>query len=472
MSSTFSSWVRERSANGYAPRTRSCSSATSISSSAAIATICCASTSSGLRGIFVSSISPSRIARATTADSSRSARNFGKIRPFETACELVAGAADSLQTAGDRLRRLDLDHEVDRAHVDPELERRGGDEARDPARLQILLDEDPLLAREAAVVGAGDLALGELVQAQREPLGEAAVVDEDDRRAVRLDELEQLRVHRRPDRRDGVLGAPVADLALGEQRVGERRGRAELAQILDGNDDLKVELLARAGVDELDRPAAGDEAADLLERPLRGREPDALDRLLDEPLQALDREREVRAALGAGDGVHLVEDQRLDTAERLARGRGEHQEERLGRRDQDVRRLLDELAALLRRRVAGANSDAEARLEPGERPAQVPLDVVVERLERRDVQDAQALARARVQPVDRVEERGERLARAGRRLDQDVAAGRDRRPAEPLRRRRLGERALEPGSRGRREGGERVHPGQGIAPADYEQVFV
>ena len=153
----------------------------------------------------VSSISPSRIARATTADSSRSARNFGKIRPFETASELVAGAADPLQPARDRLRRLDLDDEVDRAHVDPELERRGGDEAGDPARLQVVLDEDALLAGEAAVVGARDLALGELVQPQREPLGQAAVVDEDDRRAVRLDEREQLRVHRGPDRGDGVL---------------------------------------------------------------------------------------------------------------------------------------------------------------------------------------------------------------------------------------------------------------------------
>ena len=158
-------------------------------------------------------------------------------------------------------------------------------------------------------------------------------------------------------------------------------------------------------------------------------------------LEPLDREREVRAALRAGDRVHLVEDQRLDPAQRLARRRGEQQVERLGRRDQDVRRLLDELAPLLRGRVAGADADAQRRLEPGERPAQVALDVVVERLERRDVEHAQPLARLRGEPVDRVEERGERLARAGRRLDQDVRAGRDRRPAERLRRRRRVERA-------------------------------
>ena len=72
--------------------------------------------------------------------------------------ELVAGAADALEPARDRLRRLDLDDEVDRAHVDAELERRGGDEARDLAALEQLLDLDPLLARERAVVRARDLA--------------------------------------------------------------------------------------------------------------------------------------------------------------------------------------------------------------------------------------------------------------------------------------------------------------------------
>ena len=86
--------------------------------------------------------------------------------------ELVAGAADALQPARDRLRALDLDDEVDGAHVDAELEAGGGDEARDLARLQQLLDLDPLLARQRAVVGAGDLFLGQLVQPQREPLGE------------------------------------------------------------------------------------------------------------------------------------------------------------------------------------------------------------------------------------------------------------------------------------------------------------
>ena len=78
--------------------------------------------------------------------------------PLRDRAELVARAADALQAARDGLRRLDLDHEVDRAHVDAELEARRRDEARDPPRLQILLDELALLAREGAVVSARDLA--------------------------------------------------------------------------------------------------------------------------------------------------------------------------------------------------------------------------------------------------------------------------------------------------------------------------
>ena len=60
----------------------------------------------------------------------------------------VPGAPDALQPAGDRLGRLDLQHEVDRAHVDAELERRRRDQARQLAGLEHLLDHGALLARQ------------------------------------------------------------------------------------------------------------------------------------------------------------------------------------------------------------------------------------------------------------------------------------------------------------------------------------
>ena len=347
--------------------------------------------------------------------------------------ELVARAADPLEAARDRLRRLDLDHEVDGAHVDAELERRRGDEARDLAHLEELLDLDPLFARERPVVGTRDLLTGralldvlvrQLVQAQREPLGQAAVVDEDDRRAVLLDELQDLGVDRRPDR----------------VRL------ARLAHVLERDDDFQVELLRAPCVHQLDRPPAGDEPPDLLHRPLRGRQADPLDRLLGEAVEPLDGERKVSAPLRPGHRVHLVEDQRLDALQHLASARGQQQVQRLRCRDQDVRVVPQHRRAVALRRVAGANGHAELRVEPRERPAQVALDVVVQSLQRRDVEEPEPLARLRGEPVDPVEKGRQRLPGAGGSLDERVLPARDRRPAQLLRGGRSCESSFEPGS--------------------------
>ena len=78
-------------------------------------------------------------------------------RPSRRLADLVAGAADALQSAADRARRLDLDDEVDRAHVDAELERRRGDDRPQLAPLQLVLDHDPLLAGQRPVVRAHQL---------------------------------------------------------------------------------------------------------------------------------------------------------------------------------------------------------------------------------------------------------------------------------------------------------------------------
>src|SRR4029450_1241721 len=69
-------------------------------------------------------------------------------------CQVVAGPAHALETPSNGLRRLDLDDEIHRPHVDPELERRGGDEAGDLTELQELFHLDPLLTGERTVVRA------------------------------------------------------------------------------------------------------------------------------------------------------------------------------------------------------------------------------------------------------------------------------------------------------------------------------
>ena len=371
-------------------------------------------------------------------------------------------AADPLQAACDGLRALDLDDEVDRAHVDPELEAGRRDEARDPARLEVLLDQHALLARQRAVVRPCDLSLlmgyaafgvlvGELVDAQREPLGEPAVVDEDDRRAVRPHQLEEGGVDRRPDRaRCRLVPRVHLDPVLHDGLRERQPRRPQLAEVLDGNDDLEVELLALPGVDERDLPGRPRHpAADLGERALRGGEADPLEGLLHDPLEPFERDGEVDAALRPRNRVDLVEDHRLDGLQQLAAARREQQVQRLGRRDQDVGRRPEHPLPVALRRVAGAHAHRERRADPGERSAQVALDVVVERLERRDVEQPETLARRRVQPVDAEEKGREGLPRAGRRLDEDVPARCDRRPGELLRGCRAGEGALEPGPRSR-----------------------
>jgi hypothetical protein len=114
--------------------------------------------------------------------------------------------------------------------------------------------------------------------------------------------------------------------------------------------------------------------------------------------------------------------------------------------------------AVALRRISGAHADDEIRLQARQRPAEVPLDVVVQRFQRRHVEEPRPEARALLgQPVDPVEERGERLARTGRRLDQRVLARGDRRPAALLRRSRRSEGVAEPRLRALREDAESVH---------------
>ena len=353
--------------------------------------------------------------------------------------DVVAGAADPLQAGGDRLRRLDLQHEVDGAHVDAQLEARGRHQARQLAGLEQVLDHEPLLARQRAVVGARDRLLRQLVEPQREPLGAAAAVDEDQRAAVLFDELEQLRVDRRPDRLARRLHAGALERVELDVRVG-------LDHRLDGHVDLEVERLAHAGVDDRAGALRADqEAADLLERVLGGAQADPLHVAARRLRQPLERERQVRAALGLRDGVDLVDDHLLDAVEDLRRLAGQHQVQRLGRGDEDVRRVADHVAPVLLRRVAGAQADLDVGADAAQRRAQVLLDVVGERLQRRHVDEPRAVGgRLGDEAVERPQEGGQRLARAGGRRDQRVLAGGDRRPGLRLGGRRRLEGALEP----------------------------
>ena len=327
------------------------STATGSSSpaAAAMATICWASTSSALRGhhrgLDLGLAHPSRHHRALE----QVRAELGEDAPAADVADRVAGTADPLQAAGHRLGRLHLDDQVHRAHVDPQLEARGGHQAGQLAGLEHLLHHRALLARQRAVVRAGQLLAGHLVQAQGHPLGAAAVVDEHDRRLVLADELEQLGIDRRPDRAPRGLAAGQRIEVRGRRRIG-------LDHRLDRHVDLQVELLAHAGVDDAALPLRPDhEPADLLERVLGRRQPDALHVGAGGGGEPLQRQRQVRAALGRGHGVDLVDDAPARALKQLLGLPGEHQVQRLGRGDEDVGRLAQHLLALALGRVAGAH---------------------------------------------------------------------------------------------------------------------
>ena len=258
--------------------------------------------------------------------------------------DLVPGPPDALQPGCHRGRRLDLDDQVDGAHVDPQLQARGGDQRRQASGLQRLLDLEPLLPRDAAVVRPHQLLAGQLVEAGGQPLGQPPGVDEDQRGPMRPDQLQQPRMHRGPDRAPGFgTCRRSAGLLLGRQLL------AQAGHVLDRHDHLELEALAAHR-----RPRSGPRGPARRRRGRRRSPPAAAGwptgrsaaagRSVSaaEPLQA---ERQVGAALGAGDGVHLVDDHVLHAAQRLARLAGEHQVQALRGGDQDVRRVLDQLRA-------------------------------------------------------------------------------------------------------------------------------
>ena len=226
-----------------------------------------------------------------------------------------------------------------------------------------------------------------------------------------------------------------------------------------GTTTSRSSCLAAPGIDDRDLAVTAQEPRHLLQRPLRRRQPDPLHRTPGQLLQPLQRQRQMGAALGGGDGVDLVHDHRLDGAQHVARRRGQHQVQRLRGGDQDVGRIAPDGGPLALRGVAAAERDGgQAReRDPGQRRAQVALDVVVERLQRRDVQHpGAALGGVAGEAVQGREERGQRLARAGRRQQQRVAARGDRGPAQLLGAGGLLERALEPVANRRAEGREGV----------------
>ena len=231
--------------------------------------------------------------------------------PGRRAVAMVVGPADPLEEGADGAGRSDLAHQFDRADVNAQLERRGGDQRAQVAGPQARLDDAAACRREAPVVRGhqqrgihvapgGRRVLAEpLGQLMGHPLGHLARVDEDEGRAV---------IPR-------VLGDAVEDVRhLAAAHDGLELGRGQL----NGH----LEVTGVAAVDDHGRWSvvvhAREEPRHQVERPLGGREPDALETaaaLGHQGVQPLEAQRQMAAPLVAGQRVHLVDDHRPHAAQ-------------------------------------------------------------------------------------------------------------------------------------------------------------
>ena len=109
------------------------------------------------------------------------AAEFREDHAFADRVHLVAAATDALQTARHRRRRLDLHDEIDGAHVDAELERRGRHERAKRTGLQEILHLGALLPCDRAMVRPDQRLARQFVEGTRQPLGQTTAVDEDQR---------------------------------------------------------------------------------------------------------------------------------------------------------------------------------------------------------------------------------------------------------------------------------------------------
>ena len=117
-------------------------------------------------------------------------------------------------------------------------------------------------------------------------------------------------------------------------------------------------------------------------------------------LQPLESQREMGTALGRRHRVDLVDEDGLHVSQRLPRRRGQHQIERLGGRDEQIRGMPNQPTALVGRCVAGAHPDRRdmhrvlqaitRQHDAVQRRPEVLLDIDRQGPQRRDIEQPSA----------------------------------------------------------------------------------
>src|SRR5271163_4102131 len=207
--------------------------------------------------------------------------------------EAVPRSADALNGGRDGFGRIELADELDGADVDAEFERRGRYYRLQLAALEALLCEQPLGAREAAMMRHDSVGAEPLLQVDRDALCSSPAQRKNQRRAMLANQPRHFVVHRVP--------------------VLMRRQRPKLGS---GREYLQIHRAhAIVGANYFHRPRRSrvvatnvisrEEAGQLFDRIQRRRQTNSIGPRLsptrDQSLEALKRERQMRAALVAGE---------------------------------------------------------------------------------------------------------------------------------------------------------------------------
>src|SRR5260370_26632611 len=253
---------------------------------------------------------------------------------------------------------MELANEIDRAYVDPELERGGRDYRLELAALEALLREQALSAGEAAMVGHHTVGAESFLQIQCDSLGGAAAQGEDQGGAMLADESRNFVVHRVP-------------MFMRRERTQVRTGCNDFeihgANAIVGTDNFHRTPTRRASAVGVSIDiVAGQELRELLDWIKRRGETDTIRPWLsatgDESLEPLQREGQMRAALVAGERMKFVDDNVADRGECLAEfRRGQQDEERFRGGEDKVRRPLGPPRKAACRGCAGANPGRQIR---------------------------------------------------------------------------------------------------------------
>ena len=334
----------------------------------------------GLAGTRSDSIAPARIRSTTTAVCTRSPRNFGNNTPRDTAPtwwparptrwspDATDGGDSTWMTRSTAPMSMPSSSELVATTAGSRPALRSSSMS---ARCSLLTE--PWWAR-ASTAGAPDEApdcaiswAGVRLPACREG-GAAArhpaprarlepfvpdLVEPGGERSARRRELAKTRVERCDDTRSTIRSSTCGQIEAAT--LGTRGGAGQVAPMTSPRADMSAigtttsrsHSLSRAGARSR-RGGHREEAGHLRHRLDRGGQPDPLGGFVEQRVEALEGEGEVGPALGAGDGVHLVEDHRLHARQRLAGLRGEDEEQRLRSRDEDVGGGAGERAPLTR----------------------------------------------------------------------------------------------------------------------------